>query len=98
MVIYVSSRGHAMVKKLFVRYVSLSVCVAKCSHDVLEHYLPSTHANEGSRDELEKYFSPWLFVLSFFQRVMGSGRLGGGGEARNGTKFHMEQQEKTLYN
>ena len=53
MVIYVSSRAHTMVKKSFVRYVSLSVCVAKCSHDVLEHYLPSTHANEGSRDELQ---------------------------------------------
>ena len=46
----------------------------------------------------EKYFSPWLFVSSIFQRVMGSGRLGGRGEARNGTGFHMEQQEKTLYN
>ena len=49
----------------------------------------------------ENYFSPWLFVSSIFQRVMGSGRLGGrggGGEARNGTGFHMEQQEKTLYN
>ena len=27
----------------------------------------------------EKYFSPWLFVSSIFQRVMGSGRLGGRG-------------------
>ena len=36
----------------------------------------------------EKYFSPWLFVSSIFQRVMGSGRLGGRGGGGGGSKRH----------
>ena len=61
--IYVNSRSHiitmAVVKKLLFVMFPYIFCVTTFSDSVLEHYLPSIHANEGSRDELiEKYFSP----------------------------------------